>query len=94
MNEDKLGDALDREDGGVVVLPTDRFYRGMIEKLNHGRRSGVVRADDGREIPFEFQHLTVLGQHQRFEDLQEGMHVGYDVSRTAHGLRVTIIRPE
>ena len=70
----------------------DKFYRGTIVKLMRGRHSGVVRAASGREIPFVFMHVTMSGPVQRFEDLREGMRVGYDVGWTSSGLRVTVLR--
>jgi len=48
----------------------------------------------GREILFSFQHVVLLGQRRRFDDLREGMTVGFDVGWTSRGLRVTVLRPE
>lgn len=70
----------------------DKFYHGRIEKLFRGSRMGVVRSGNGREIRFEFLHLTMVGPLRRFEDLREGMPVGFDVGWTSKGLRVTVLR--
>jgi hypothetical protein len=70
----------------------DKFYRGTVEKLFRGSRVGVVRSGSGREIPFEFLHVTMVGPLRLYEDLREGMRVGYDVGWTSKGLRVTVIR--
>ncbi len=70
----------------------DKFYRGTICKLQRNAQRGSIRSGSGREIPFVFQYVTMLGPHRRFEDLVEAMEVGYDVSWTSRGLRVSVIR--
>ncbi len=65
----------------------DKFYRGTIYTLHRGAQRGTIRSANGREIPFIFVHVTMLGRHRRFEDLHEGVQVGYDVSWTSRGLR-------
>jgi hypothetical protein len=71
------------------------FYRGTLIRLTRGGSFGVVRsARDGREIPFERQHVTVLGASGAGQvELREGMAVGYDVGWTSRGLRVTKLFP-
>jgi|MudIll2142460700_1097286.scaffolds.fasta_scaffold432237_2 hypothetical protein len=71
----------------------DRFYSGTIRKLFSGSQTGVVRAASGREIPFTFAHVVMVGPLRRFEELREGMPVGFDVSWTSRGLCVTVLRP-
>src|SRR5262245_4240314 len=68
------------------------FYRGMVCKLHRSPERGRIRTANGREIPFQFLHVTMVGTQRRFGDLREGMTVGYDVSWTAKGLRVSVIR--
>ena len=69
-----------------------KFYDGTIFRLFRGSRSGVIRSFSGREVPFVFQHVQMVGALHRFEDLREGMHVGFDVAWTSSGLRISIIR--
>jgi hypothetical protein len=71
-----------------------KFYRGTIVKLFRGSQSGIVRSSSGRDVPFTFIHLVMVGSRRRFEDLREGMSVGYDVGWTSKGLLVTMLRPE
>ena len=71
----------------------DQFYSGTIRKLFRGSQTGVVRSASGRDIPFTFMHVVVVGHTHRFEDLREGMAVGFDVGWTSHGLCVTVLRP-
>jgi hypothetical protein len=70
----------------------DKFYRGTVLKVSRGAERGTVRSASGRNIPFIFQHVTLVGPHQSFADLSEGMEVGFDVSWTSKGLRVSVIR--
>lgn len=80
------------ENGAETPTPEDKFYRGTIEKLFRGSQAGVVRSGNGREIPFTFLHVVMVGSVRRFEDLREGMPVGFDVGWTSKGLRVTVIQ--
>jgi hypothetical protein len=76
----------DEQDSG------DKFYRGTVLKISHGAQRGTIRSASGRNIPFIFAHVTMAGPHRRFADLREGLEVGFDVSWTSRGLRVSVIR--
>jgi hypothetical protein len=69
----------------------DRFYAGIIKKLFPGAGMGIVRSASGRETPFAAAHVVLIGTIRRFEDLREGMPVGFDVGWTSKGLRVTVL---
>jgi hypothetical protein len=70
----------------------ERFYLGTILRVFSGAGLGVVRSDAGRDIPFAAAHVSIRGGAQRFEELREGMRVGFDVGWTARGLRVTVLQ--
>jgi len=70
----------------------ERFYRGHILRLSGGRQTGVVRSLSGKDIPFTFAFVEMLGDKRRFEDLHVGTSIGYDVSWTSRGLRVSLMR--
>jgi hypothetical protein len=70
----------------------ERFYLGTIRKLFLGSQSGIVRSQSGREIAFVWLHVEKLGGVRHFEDLREGMSVGFDVGWTSRGLRVTALQ--
>jgi hypothetical protein len=70
----------------------DKFYHGTVLKLSRGAERGTIRSASGRNIPFIFQFVTLVGPRQSFADLREGMDVGFDVSWTSKGLRVSVIR--
>jgi len=71
---------------------SEKYYIGTIVRLYAGSERGVVRSATGREIPFKFAHVTMVGARRHFHDLQEGATVGYDVSWTSRGLRVSVLR--
>jgi cold shock CspA family protein len=74
------------------VESPEKYYRGTIHKLSRSAQRGTVRSASGRNIPFMFMHVTMVGPHRRFDDLQEGQEIGYDVSWTSKGLRVSVVR--
>jgi hypothetical protein len=79
------------DDESPPDTPPGRFYTGTIKKLFPGAGMGVVRSATGREIPFAAAHVIVTGPINRFEDLREGMTIGFDVGWTSKGLRVTVL---
>jgi hypothetical protein len=72
--------------------PRSRFYQGTIVRLFPGSRTGLVRSGSGREIPFAIADVRLLGTNDGFVALREGMRVGFDLGRTARGVRVTTLR--
>lgn len=91
------GERADGEAGEEGFVPLgELFYRGTLIRLSRGGSSGVVRsAHSGREVPFEREHVAILGAAgaSGAVELQEGMAVGYDVGWTSRGLRVTKLFP-
>ena len=72
--------------------PADLFYHGVISKIFWRNETGVIHSDTGKDIPFAFPFVTLLGvPRQDIQFLREGMRVGFDVSRTPKGLRVSVI---
>jgi len=53
---------------------------------------GVIRGESGREIPFSFEFVILVGEISSPNDLKEGQEVGYDLGWTPSGLRVTKIK--
>ncbi len=80
-------------DGPAPDYSQDRFYRGVIHKIYSGNETGVVLSDSGKEIPFVFPFLRLIGAPRldiRF--LTEGMRVGFDVGWTSDGLRISTLK--
>ena len=74
------------------------FYPGMILKLDRARGRGVIRSHTGKDLPFTFPFVSVVGagiggKMPGIELLHEGDVVGFDVGWTSKGLCVTTIRP-
>lgn len=69
----------------------DRYYRGTISVVHSGSRTGWLRTENGREVPFAAAHLRLLGA-QSFAALRPGLRVGFDLGRGSRGLCVTTIR--
>lgn len=67
----------------------DLFHHGVISKLFPSNNLGLVRTESGREVPFSFDLVILLGDVKKPSDLKEGQAVGYDVGWTSNGLRVT-----
>ncbi|MGE0824537.1 MAG: hypothetical protein AB7P18_20790 [Candidatus Binatia bacterium] len=73
--------------------PGDNFYHGVISKIFWNNQTGVVRSDRGKDIPFVFAFVTLLGApRQDINFLRPGMRVGFDVGWTSKGLRVSTIK--
>lgn len=77
---------------GVEDERKDLFHHGTISKLFPGNNMGLVRTESGREIPFSFQFVILLGPVTKPGELKEGQPVGYDLGWTSGGLRVTKIK--
>jgi len=70
----------------------------MIMRLDRTRGRGVVRSNTGKEIPFQFPYVSVVGAEiggkaPGIELLREGDSIGFDVGWTSHGLCVTVLKP-
>jgi hypothetical protein len=73
--------------------PGDHFYHGVIHKIFWSNETGVIRSDNGREVPFVFAFVTLLGApRQDINFLRPGMRVGFDVGWTSKGLRASVIK--
>ena len=70
----------------------DLFCHGVISKLFPSNNMGLVRTESGREVPFSFTLVILLGEVKTPNDLKEGQEVGYDIGWTSKGLRVTKIK--
>ena len=76
----------------VVLERTDH----LADTIHCYQKRKHVMAEPGMipqrgEIPFAAAHVILSGLVQRFEDLREGMTVGFDVGWTSKGLRVTVL---
>jgi hypothetical protein len=71
----------------------DSYHRGVITRVYYGNGTGALRSHlTGREYPFCAALVDVRGPLPRIEGLREGMEVGFDLSTTARGVLVSLIR--
>ncbi len=76
---------------GEQAPPGSKFYQGLISELLLGAERGTVRSAAGKSIDFDFRHVIMVGPVKKPQELRRGMTVGYDVSWTSSGLRVSVI---
>lgn len=70
-----------------------RYYRGIITRVYYGSGSGTLRSQGtGREYRFRRPLVEIRGPIPRIDGLREGMEVGFDLSVTASGPSVSVIR--
>jgi hypothetical protein len=77
---------------GAESQQEDLFHHGVISKLFPSNNMGLVRTESGRETPFSFQLVILVGEVNKPGELKEGQAVGYDLGWTSGGLRVTKIK--
>jgi hypothetical protein len=80
------------DEGSGPAEKRDLFHRGTVSRLFQSNNMGLVRTEGGREIPFSYQFVVVLGVTKNPNDLREGQEIGYDLGWTSNGLRVTKIK--
>jgi hypothetical protein len=79
--------------GAVPSVTGDPYYQGTITRVYYGSETGVLRSEaTGREYRFKALLVEVRGPIPRIGGLREGMRVGFDLSRTASGTVVSLIR--
>jgi len=86
---------LDDEEAAAEAasLPAEPYYQGTITRVYYGSETGVLRSDGtGREYRFKAPFVEIRGPIPRVGGLREGMHVGFDLSRTSAGTIVSVIR--
>lgn len=68
------------------------YHHGTVTKLFPSNNMGIVRIESGREVPFSYDFVILLGRAKSPLDLIEGEAVGYDLGWTPRGLMVTKIK--
>ena len=80
------------DDNPEAAGTPDRFYHGVVSRLFPSNNMGLIRGQSGREVPFVYNQVILLGEIKKPQDLKEGRRVGYDLGWTSRGLRVTKIK--
>lgn len=73
-------------------LVENSYHHGTITKLFPSNNMGIVRIESGREVPFSYEFVILLGRAQSPLELTEGEPVGYDLGWTPKGMMVTKIK--
>ncbi|PIR20900.1 MAG: hypothetical protein COV45_03280 [Deltaproteobacteria bacterium CG11_big_fil_rev_8_21_14_0_20_47_16] len=74
------------------VDENDNFSKGVITKYFQSQSYGFVQDRLGRELFFHVDEMDFCGTKNHRKYLTVGAHIGYDVSRTSHGLRIKRIK--
>lgn len=83
---------------GVVSAPlsaadeNDMFSKGVITKYFQNQSYGFVRDHLDRELFFHVDEMDFCGPKNSKKFITVGGRVGYDISRTSHGLRIKRIK--
>ena len=70
----------------------DSYHHGVVTQLFPSTNTGIVRTESGREVPFSYEFVILLGRAQSPLDLKEGEAVGYDLGWTPKGIMITKIK--
>lgn len=79
-------------DSAVTVDENDLFSKGVVTKYFQNQSYGFVRDHLGRELFFHVDEMDFCGAKSSKKFLAVGARVGYDISRTSHGLRIKRIK--
>lgn len=77
------------EKRSALVDENDFFRKGEVVSYQPMQRHGVIENEQGERVPFDLHQIDVLGDAAYIE---AGVRVGYDVSRTSSGNRVTCLK--
>jgi hypothetical protein len=68
------------------------YHKGVVTKLFPSNNTGIVRTESGRELPFSYEFVILVGRAKSPLDLKEGETIGYDLGWTPRGMRITKIK--
>ena len=75
-----------------IVDENDLFPKGRVEAFYPRQGEGMVLNDRGERIPFRVAEIDLIGPKGNARYIAAGARVGYDVSCTSHGRRVSRIK--
>lgn len=82
-----------KEQGGVInrqdVDENDAFSKANICSFFPRQGVGAIVSDRGETIPFSLSEIELVGPKGNARYIIQGGRVGFDVSRTSHGKRVS-----
>lgn len=75
-----------------VADENDNFSKGTITKYFQNQSYGFVRDHLNRELFFHVDEMDFCGPKNNKKFLAVGGRIGFDISRTSHGLRIKRIK--
>lgn len=75
-----------------TVDENDNFSKGVITKYFQNQSYGFVRDHLNRELFFHVDEMDFCGVKNNKKFITVGGRVGFDISRTSHGLRIKRIK--
>lgn len=79
-------------DSVATVEENDLFSKGVVTKYFQNQSYGFVRDHLNRELFFHVDEMDFCGAKNNKKFIAVGARVGYDISRTSHGLRIKRIK--
>ncbi len=73
----------------ALVDENDLFRKGEVVSYYPMQRHGVIESEQGEKSPFDLHLIDVRGD---ISYIESGVRIGYDVSRTPGGNRVTCLK--
>ena len=73
-------------------MEEDLFRKGKVVKFFPQSGYGFIRDSGGRQIYFHLDEVRFIGEKKKRSQIKEGLEVGFDVSRTAKGMRATHLK--
>ena len=75
-----------------AVDENDLFPKGKVEAFYPRQGLGSVVNDRGESLPFRIAEIDLVGPKGQSRYLSAGARVGYDISHTSHGRRISRIK--
>lgn len=69
----------------------DMFPKADVVEFFQHQGRGIVQRHDGRQYDFSLEEIEVVGPNPSSQ-ISVGMKVGYDLSRTSHGTKITKLK--
>lgn len=70
----------------------DQFSKGVVTKYFQNQSYGFVRDHLNRELFFHVDEMDFCGPKNNKTFITVGARIGFDISRTSHGLRIKRIK--
>ena len=76
----------------ITVSDEDFFPKGEVVKYYKNIHIGVLKNSQGKDLEFDLSEIELVGPKASSAYIKEGTRVGYDVSHTSNGIKVTMLK--